>query len=175
MQYTAILAALALASATNAHMEMSFPPPLRSKFNSHAKNADYSMTAPLTGAAQFPCKGYQSDMADTSGAGASVVDWAPGAKVNFTIVGGATHGGGSCQAALSYDQGKSFTVIHSYIGNVSTNPNSNPKKYQRLIRFSSAQHHLVKTLTSPFHQTQRLDLPCSHGLGSIKSAIARST
>jgi hypothetical protein len=120
MQYTAILAALALASATNAHMEMSFPPPLRSKYNTHVSSGkqDYSMTSPLSGAAQYPCKGYQTDMADASGAGASVVTWAPGANVNFTIVGGATHGGGSCQAALSYDQGKSFTVIHSYLGNV---------------------------------------------------------
>ncbi|TVY42279.1 hypothetical protein LOCC1_G005942 [Lachnellula occidentalis] len=118
MQYTAILAALALGSTgAMAHMEMSFPPPLRSKYNTNAKNADYSMTSPLSGAAQFPCKGYQTDMADTSGAGASVITWAPGAKANFTVVGGATHSGGSCQAALSYDTGKSFTVIQSYIGN----------------------------------------------------------
>ncbi|TVY20605.1 hypothetical protein LARI1_G002401 [Lachnellula arida] len=118
MQYTTILAALALGSTTAlAHMEMSYPPPLRSKFNTHAKNADYSMTSPLSGPAQFPCKGYQSDMSDTSGAGASVVTWAPGAKANFTVVGGATHSGGSCQASLSYDQGKTFTVIQSYIGN----------------------------------------------------------
>ncbi|TVY57472.1 hypothetical protein LCER1_G001603 [Lachnellula cervina] len=118
MQYTTVLAALALGATTAvAHMEMSFPPPLRSKFNTHAKNADYSMTAPLSGPAQFPCKGYQSDMSDTSGVGASVITWAPGAKANFTVVGGAVHGGGSCQASLSYDQGKSFTVIQSYIGN----------------------------------------------------------
>ena len=32
------------------------------------------------------------------------------------ITGGAIHNGGSCQISLSYDQGKSWTVIHSYIG-----------------------------------------------------------
>ncbi|TVY23306.1 hypothetical protein LHYA1_G007209 [Lachnellula hyalina] len=126
MQYTTILAALALGSTTAmAHMEMSFPPPLKSKFNSHAKNADYSMTAPLSGVAQFPCKGYQTAMSDTTGEGASVVTWAPGAKANFTVVGGATHSGGSCQAALSYDVGKTFTVIHSYIGNCPTSSGQN--------------------------------------------------
>ncbi|TVY32334.1 hypothetical protein LSUB1_G008669 [Lachnellula subtilissima] len=126
MQYTTILAALALGSTTAmAHMEMSFPPPLKSKFNSHAKNADYSMTSPLSGVAQFPCKGYQTAMSDTTGEGASVVTWAPGAKANFTVVGGATHSGGSCQAALSYDVGKTFTVIHSYIGNCPTSSGQN--------------------------------------------------
>lgn len=30
--------------------------------------------------------------------------------------GGATHMGGSCQFSVSYDQGKTFAVIHSIIG-----------------------------------------------------------
>ncbi|KAB8302453.1 hypothetical protein EYC80_005862 [Monilinia laxa] len=48
--------------------------------------------------------------------GKSVVTWAAGATANWTIGEGALHGGGSCQVALSYDSGKSFRVIHSYIG-----------------------------------------------------------
>jgi hypothetical protein len=121
MIYIKLLSILAFVAFTHAHMEMSFPPPLRSKYNPAVLKAapgkvDYSMTSPLSGPAQFPCKGYQTDLSDTTGAGASVVTWAPGASVNFTIVGGATHGGGSCQASLSYDGGKSFKVIHSYIG-----------------------------------------------------------
>jgi hypothetical protein len=39
-----------------------------------------------------------------------------GGTYNFTIAGAAQHGGGSCQASLSYDQGATFTVIKSYIG-----------------------------------------------------------
>jgi hypothetical protein len=110
MQYTAFFTILALMATVHGHMEMSFPPPFRSKFNklADAGKVDYSMTAPLSGAAQFPCKGYQSDMGTPGGA--SVVTWNAGDKTNFTIVGGAAHGGGSCQAALSYDGGKSFTV-----------------------------------------------------------------
>ena len=112
-----LLPFLAFLAIANAHMEMSFPPPLRSKYNSlvSSGNADYSMTSPLEGSgSNFPCKGYQSDLG--SAAGGSVITWTQGASVNFSVVGGAPHGGGSCQAALSYDEGKSFTVIHSYIG-----------------------------------------------------------
>ncbi|KAG9232412.1 putative killer toxin subunits alpha/beta [Amylocarpus encephaloides] len=110
-----ILAILALASTSFAHMEMSFPPPLRGKTNPNAKEGtkDFSMTTPL---ADKLCKGYETDMADTTGAGSPTATFAKGAKANMTIVGGAVHGGGSCQASLSYDQGKTFTVIHSYIG-----------------------------------------------------------
>jgi hypothetical protein len=35
----------------------------------------------------------------------------------MTITGGTPHGGGSCQASLSYDGGSTWTVIHSYLGN----------------------------------------------------------
>jgi len=98
-----------------AHMEMSFPPPFRSKNNPHATNIDYSMTTPLQpSGADFPCKGFLSDLGTP--AGASTATFAPGGTYNFTITGGAAHGGGSCQASLSYDGGKTFTVIESIIG-----------------------------------------------------------
>ncbi|KAK1751225.1 hypothetical protein QBC47DRAFT_392516 [Echria macrotheca] len=109
---TGLLAALPLVAG---HMEMSFPPPFRSKFNPHATNIDYSMTSPLSAdGSNFPCKGYQADLGTP--AGASTATFAPGSTHNFTIVGGASHGGGSCQASLSYDGGKTFTVIKSIIG-----------------------------------------------------------
>jgi hypothetical protein len=117
-----VLALLAFVATAQAHMAISFPPPLRSQYNPFVMKADpgkvdYSMTSPLSGASQFPCKGYSAtDLSDTTGLGASVVTWTQGSSVNFTVIGGATHGGGSCQAALSSDQGKSFKVIHSYIG-----------------------------------------------------------
>ncbi|RDL37109.1 uncharacterized protein BP5553_04542 [Venustampulla echinocandica] len=114
MIHTILMAALAI-SSVNGHMALSYPAPFRASNNPHAKNVDYSMTTPLSGAAQFPCKGYSSDMADTTGAGAPVATWTAGQKYNFTVTGGAPHGGGSCQIALSYDS-KTFSTIHSYIG-----------------------------------------------------------
>ncbi|KAE9380567.1 lytic polysaccharide monooxygenase, partial [Stipitochalara longipes BDJ] len=121
-----IFSILAFVALSRAHMEMSFPPPLRSKYNPlylslESGKVDYSMTSPLSGAAQFPCKGYQSDMGTP--AAASVITWNQGAAVNFTISGSASHSGGSCQAALSYDSGKSFKVIHSFIGGCPLTPN----------------------------------------------------
>ncbi|POS86179.1 hypothetical protein EPUL_003996 [Erysiphe pulchra] len=101
------------------HMEMSYPAPFRSRYNPHiqAGTADFSMTSPLkSDGSDFPCKGYHKDMKDSTGAGAPVVTWNSGSTYNYTIIGGAPHNGGSCQAALSYDNGVSFKVIHSYIG-----------------------------------------------------------
>lgn len=111
-----LLAALAGSQVVSAHMEMTYPPPFRSKHNPNAgSNIDYSMTSPLSNdGSNYPCKGYHSDMG--SPAGASTATFAPGSTYNFTIAGGAAHGGGSCQASLSYDGGKTFTVIKSIIG-----------------------------------------------------------
>jgi hypothetical protein len=98
-------------------MDLLWPIPFRAAYNPYAVQStiDYSMTSPLNAdGSNFPCKGYQSDMGTT--AGTSVVTWNAGGAYNFTVQGGATHGGGSCQIALSYDKGVSFKVIHSYIG-----------------------------------------------------------
>ncbi|EGO56821.1 hypothetical protein NEUTE1DRAFT_117496 [Neurospora tetrasperma FGSC 2508] len=108
---------LAGAQIASAHIEMSYPPPFRSKFNPNADpgSIDYSMTAPLkdTGA-DYPCKGYQVDFGTPSGK--STATFVPGQTYNMTTAGTATHGGGSCQLSLSYDKGATFTVIESYIG-----------------------------------------------------------
>lgn len=107
---------LALAATVSAHMEMSYPPPLKSKFNPFANgDVDYSNTSPLSAdGSNYPCKGYQSLLG--TAAGASVATFAPGQNGNITIVGGAYHDGGSCQISLSYDKGQSFTVIQSIQG-----------------------------------------------------------
>lgn len=107
---------LAAGHLAAAHMELSYPAPFRSKFNPNAgSNIDYSMTAPLSGdGSNYPCKGYHKDVG--TAAGAPTASFAPGSTYNMTITGGAAHGGGSCQAALSYDGGATFTVIESIIG-----------------------------------------------------------
>jgi hypothetical protein len=117
-----LLAILGASSLASAHMEVSYPPPLKSKFNPFAKAADKvdnDMTSPLSASgANYPCKGYHSLLGTPEGA--SVATFAPGGKYNLTVTGNAYHLGGSCQASLSYDKGKTFTVIQSWVGSCPT-------------------------------------------------------
>jgi len=96
------------------HMEMSWPYALRSKYNpaNNYQNIDYSMTSPLSAdGSNFPCKGYQNDRPLQS-----TTTFVAGSTYNMTLAGSATHGGGSCQLSLSYDNGVTFRVIKSMIG-----------------------------------------------------------
>ena len=61
----------------------------------------------------FPCKGYQTDVPSISQA---VTTLTAGQQTTVTLAGSAVHGGGSCQFSLSYDNAKTFGVIHSVIG-----------------------------------------------------------
>jgi hypothetical protein len=107
---------LALSSLAAAHMQMSDPPPLRSRFNKHTTDQDYDMNAPMSSSgSNFPCRGHLSVL--NTPQGEPVADWVPGNQYSMTITGNAPHGGGSCQASLSLDSGKTWKVIHSYIGN----------------------------------------------------------
>lgn len=108
--------ALAQAALVSAHMEMSDPPPLRSKHNPFAgQDIDYSMTSPLSASgSDFPCKGSLSLLG--TDAASPVASWEAGQSYSLSIEGGANHNGGSCQASLSYDGGETFNVIHSYVG-----------------------------------------------------------
>jgi hypothetical protein len=97
-----------------AHVEMSWPYPLRSKFNTQGPQnlVDYSMTSPLEASgANYPCKGYQANTPLDS-----VATLSAGQQYNMTLSGSATHNGGSCQISLSYDGGATFRVIKSIIG-----------------------------------------------------------
>ncbi|KAG5975083.1 hypothetical protein E4U55_007857 [Claviceps digitariae] len=123
---TTALAILSAAGFAAAHMEMKSPPPLRSKFNKFSTNADYDMTSPMApSGANFPCKGHLSVLGTPQAQ--SVADWAAGQPQSLTITGGASHNGGSCQASLSFDSGKTWKVIHSWIGNC---PGSGESKFQ---------------------------------------------
>jgi hypothetical protein len=109
----ALAVMLAGSQLVSAHMDISWPPVYRSKNNPKAKTVDYDMVAPLDpSGSNYPCKGYHLD----AEASESTADFAPGGDYNFTITGGATHGGGSCQVSLSYDGGNTFTVIQSILG-----------------------------------------------------------
>ncbi|KAH7147923.1 S-adenosyl-L-methionine-dependent methyltransferase [Fusarium sp. MPI-SDFR-AT-0072] len=123
--FNAFATALGLAGLAQAHMEMTYPPPFKSKYNPNAgQDIDYSMTSPLNGdGSNFPCKGYNSLFG--TAAGAPTATWQAGKSYSISIAGGADHGGGSCQASLSFDRGKTWVVIQSWIGNCPKAPTSN--------------------------------------------------
>lgn len=116
---TTFLTLAALAGSALGHMQMTSPPPLGSSFNQYTgSNIDYDMIAPLGAGANggaYPCRGHLNLLGTDSGK--SVATWAAGSTQSLTIAGGAFHNGGSCQAMLSYDNGNSWTVIKSWIGN----------------------------------------------------------
>ncbi|ORZ34615.1 hypothetical protein BCR44DRAFT_1390396 [Catenaria anguillulae PL171] len=89
----------------SAHVMMSSPAPRQSKDNpGPGGQIDFDYTAPL---GRFPCKGYPAQ--------APVLTVAAGSSIPITLAGGATHDGGHCQFALSYDGDKTFVVIDTII------------------------------------------------------------
>jgi len=124
-----------------AHMQMVDPAPIRSKANPNAAagTVDFDMSAPLApDGSNFPCKGYLGDLGQTDAA--SVGQWAPGSSQSFKLdSGGAPHGGGSMQASLSFDQGKTFRVIKSFIGNAPRNTGGNAEDPNQAYTFTVPQ------------------------------------
>ncbi|OAA54889.1 hypothetical protein ISF_08160 [Cordyceps fumosorosea ARSEF 2679] len=118
-----VAAVLGMAASAQAHMAMTNPAPLRSPKNKFSTNVDYDMTTPLAAdGSNFPCRG-SINLVGTA-QGAAVAEWAAGSKQSLSIDGGAWHNGGSCQASLSYDKGKTWTVIHSWLGSCPVGPGS---------------------------------------------------
>jgi len=118
MQYTTLAVFFAaFVAGVSAHMEVIDPPVLRGKTNDLATNKDFNMVAPLKeDGSDFPCKGYLADLG--SPAGGSSKTYTAGQPVSFKTTGiEAAHNGGSCQVSLSFDQGKTWKVIKSFIGN----------------------------------------------------------
>ncbi|MCJ1427223.1 hypothetical protein MMC29_005126 [Sticta canariensis] len=101
--------AIALASSANAHMKMSTPIPF----------GDATLdNSPLDASGKdFPCK-QRPGVYDASGA--KNAPMAIGAPQTLSLVGGATHGGGSCQISLTSDKtpnkDSKWQVIHSIEG-----------------------------------------------------------
>ncbi len=116
MKLASNLVHLALVGTGSAHMLMSYPPSLKYKGNPFSgSQVDSDLTSPLSAdGSNFPCKG-SLNLLGTS-AGQPVASWTGGQQYNMTISGGAPHGGGSCQASISTDNGATFRVIHSYVG-----------------------------------------------------------
>ena len=75
------------------------------------------MVAPLfPNGTNFPCKGYLEDLKHPKGG--STKRFVAGQQATFKTEGiEAAHNGGSCQVSLSFDQGTTWKVIKSFIGN----------------------------------------------------------
>lgn len=116
-----------LVSTCWAHLSLKSPPPLGSRHNPYSPTRDWSLTSPLKDAASFPCKQYHK--LDSYGAGRSVAVWPAGSTQKFTLEGSAWHGGGSCQLSLSYDGGRRWKVIKSFIAGCPTGPPDESPQY----------------------------------------------
>jgi len=116
MHFKAGIISLLAAGSAMAHMNLKDPAPLTYKDNPYTeeKNIDYSITSPITGA-QYPCKNNLGLLGTPDGT--AVKTYSPGQQSTISLAGSAIHNGGSCQISLSYDKGKTFTVIKSFIGN----------------------------------------------------------
>ncbi|KAI1175133.1 hypothetical protein F4777DRAFT_342900 [Nemania sp. FL0916] len=114
-----LIMAIFAATSVVGHMNMNNPPPLSYKGNPNTKeaNIDYSITSPIT-AAQYPCKNNLKLLGQPDGT--AVATFSAGQSSSMSVEGGAFHNGGSCQLSLSYDKGKTFTVIKSFIGSCPT-------------------------------------------------------
>lgn len=109
-----LLALLAAMPTVQAHIEMISPAPIRHKSNPNSKQIDYSYTSPMSSPAQFPCKGLLNGATDAELT--PTATWPAGSKQSFKLSSGATHGGGSCQASISEDMGKTWKAIETYNG-----------------------------------------------------------
>lgn len=108
--------AFGLGATAHAHMEMKYPPPLRSRFNPYVAEPDFNMVSPLKAdGSDYPCKGHAKLLGTPEGK--PVTQWVAGNSYSMAITGNTVHNGGSCQASASFDRGSTWRVLHSYIGN----------------------------------------------------------
>ncbi|KWU45637.1 hypothetical protein RHOSPDRAFT_32559 [Rhodotorula sp. JG-1b] len=114
--------------AAHAHMQLVLPPAINSKSDPQTveANIDYSMTAPLNkDGSNFPAKKYATKAKlDSLKPVATLV---AGQEFSWGLGGTATHNGGSCQIAISYDMMETMVVIASWIGGC---PLSHPYKFK---------------------------------------------
>lgn len=133
MRYLSLSFLFATLPSVLGHMYMADPPPLRLNSNpfSDPRNAltgDQYTLFLNQGGSDYPCKGYLNLLGTPQGRAVST--WAAGSSQTFTLGGSAPHWGGSCQASLSYDNGKTFRVIRSYEGGCPRRTNGESKVFQ---------------------------------------------
>lgn len=122
----ALTVALAAMQTVSAHASIKKPKPIlfdemRNNYNAPLK-PDFS---------DFPCKGYHNQPFSAA------ETWTAGEEASFVVDLSriAAHGGGSCQASLSHDGGKTFNVIHSFIGDCPRATNGNTAGQDQEFKF----------------------------------------
>ncbi|KAK9729397.1 hypothetical protein K7432_000278 [Basidiobolus ranarum] len=92
------------------HMAMMEPAPRRSEYNPffrQSNDIDYDITSPLDSQRPYPCQGAPRSH--------TVATYQAGRSISVRIGGDASHAGGHCQFALSYDGGRTFVVIQTVL------------------------------------------------------------
>ncbi|KAJ1734396.1 hypothetical protein LPJ61_001091 [Coemansia biformis] len=95
-----------LCACVRAHVEMKEPPPRHSQFSKYYldnDDVDYNMKSPLGPIVGYPCRNFK--------AGPAQGTLTAGHPFRVRFDGVATHLGGDCQFAVSYDNGTTFAVI----------------------------------------------------------------
>lgn len=112
-------------AAAQAHVQLQHPIPFMSKYNTYLRpdQVDYDMKNPLLkDGSDFSCKNHHLDRFGNVRDDPPSAQWKTNTKETFLLEHNpdAYHGGGPCQAVLSADNGLSWTVLHSYIGECPT-------------------------------------------------------
>ncbi|KAK6526170.1 hypothetical protein TWF281_011205 [Arthrobotrys megalospora] len=120
---TAIFAAIQTVSA---HGSIKYPKPILFDENRNNYNAPLDPSF-----ANFPCKGFHNQPFNAA------ATWKAGQEAHFEIDMSniAAHGGGSCQASISHDGGKTFEVLHSFIGDCPRGANGNSAGSDQIFKF----------------------------------------
>ena len=105
---------LSLTSLASGHLSIKYPKPIQ--LDERGGAIKYT-TALKANGSDFPCKGVLK-VGTNEGIGPSVASWRAGDVAIFELepLGVAAHWGGSCQASLSYDFGKTWQVLRSFVG-----------------------------------------------------------
>ncbi|KXS21534.1 hypothetical protein M427DRAFT_272782 [Gonapodya prolifera JEL478] len=174
-----LLAALALslvflALGVSAHVEMTNPPPRNSKYVKGATNIDYDNLSPLGPTRPFPCQGKSK--------GPIVATYQAGSSISVQLGGSATHDGGHCQFALSYDNGNTFVVLSTVkreclraLGNSYTVPIPAGAPSGDAIASSSLARSTSGSPCTNHHNFRFPFRPSSPGTGSTPSETASTT
>nr|KMM72338.1 hypothetical protein CPAG_08635 [Coccidioides posadasii RMSCC 3488] len=132
-----IILLIALAASVHAHMRLYYPPPFAASNNPHRTGPpDERLDYPYNCCGRktvYPCRGYL-DLLGTD-QGKPVATWPAGSVQNFSLVGGGTHYGGSCQVGFSIDKGKTWQVVSSYEGNCPHRKGGNNAPEEQTFQF----------------------------------------
>ncbi|KXN67497.1 putative endoglucanase precursor, partial [Conidiobolus coronatus NRRL 28638] len=109
---TLFLSAL-LVNPAWSHMNMVTPPPRRGENNmNYPHGIDYDLASPLGYDKGYPCGGAPR--------GPPVATYRAGSSISIDVDGSATHDGGHCQFAISYDDCETFVVLKTIMSNCLT-------------------------------------------------------